>query len=203
MKVWIVTGGVASGKSKFCALLAEAAAGAVLFDSDREVRELLATPAVLAQLTEMLGTTVLDARGGLDRQALRGVVFGNEAARKALEALLHPVVYGKLAGLKAELEEGRNTQLLIAEVPLFYESASEFPADLVIVVATEATLQQQRLTGPRKLDPDTAGRIRSAQWPLSRKLEPADVIVWNEGSLPLLRLQATILAQQLKLNDGQ
>ena len=105
------------------------------------------------------------------------------------------VVRKALTALKARLEEGRNTQLLIAEVPLFYESAGEFPADLVIVVATEGTMQQQRLTGPRNLDPDTAGRIRSAQWPLSRKLEPADIVVWNEGSLPLLSLQARILVQ--------
>jgi len=42
-----------------------------------------------------------------------------------------------------------------------------------------------------------AERIGSAQWPLSRKLEPADVVVWNEGSLSLLNLQARILVQQL------
>jgi dephospho-CoA kinase len=203
MKVWIVTGGVASGKSQFCTFLHEAVPSSVRFDSDRTVHELLDSPAVAEAVAAEFGGETLNAEGRIDRQALRAVVFGQETARKRLESLLHPSVYQALETLRRQLEGERNTQLLIAEVPLFYESVSEFPADLVIVVATEATLQQQRLTGPRKLDPDTAGRIRSAQWPLSRKLEPADVIVWNEGSLPLLRLQATILAQQLKLNDGQ
>jgi dephospho-CoA kinase len=197
MKVWIVTGGVASGKSQFCKLVAEAVPGCVVFDSDRCVHELLEKPEVVRQVAGEFGPGVLDAGGRIDRQALRSQVFGNEAGRKRLERLLHPEVYRALTDLRSRLERERKTQLLIAEVPLFYESTGEFPADLVIVVATEATMQQQRLTGSRNLDPDTAERIRSAQWPLSRKLEPADIVVWNEGSLSLLSLQARILVQQL------
>jgi dephospho-CoA kinase len=200
MKVWIVTGGVASGKSRFCQYLAEATRSSVVFDSDRCVHDLLATQGVAERVAAEFGPGVLDASHRIDRKALGAVVFGDDAARKRLEAILHPEVARALATLRTRLEQERNTQLLIAEVPLFYESSGEFPADLVIVVATEGTMQQQRLTGPRNLDPDTAGRIRSAQWPLSRKLEPADVVVWNEGSLPLLSLQARILVQQLE-ND--
>lgn len=198
MKVWIVTGGVASGKSQFCTLLAGAAASAVVFDSDGAVHELLEDADVARQVGDAFGPGVFDAASKVSRSALRALVFGNEENRKRLEAILHPGVYRALASLKARLEQERNTQLLIAEVPLFYEAAAEFPADLVIVVATEATMQQQRLTGPRNLDPDTAERIRSAQWPLSRKLELADIVVWNEGSLSLLSLQARILVQQLE-----
>ncbi len=200
MKVWIVTGGVASGKSKFCQLVAELVPSAVVFNSDRVVHELLDTPEIAQKVASALGSHVLDSSGKVDKNALRSSVFEDETQRKRLESILHPGVYQALQSLKARLEEGRNTQLLIAEVPLFYESAGEFPADLVIVVATEGTTQQQRLTGPRNLDPDTAGRIRSAQWPLSRKLEPADIVVWNEGSLPLLSLQARILVQQLAID---
>jgi dephospho-CoA kinase len=203
MKLWIVTGGVASGKSQFCKLLAEAIPSAVIFDSDRVVHGLLDDPAIAQLVAAEFGRAVLDAGQKVDRQALRALVFGNDEARKRLEAILHPEVYRALVSLRTRLTQERNTQVLIAEVPLFYESPAEFPADLVIVVATEATMQQQRLTGPRNLDPDTAERIRSAQWPLSRKLEPADVVVWNEGSLPLLRLQARILVQQLESHNGQ
>jgi dephospho-CoA kinase len=198
MKMWIVTGGVASGKSQFCKLLLEAASSAVVFDSDRCVHELLGSPDVAERVAAEFGPGVLQPTGEVDRQALRAIVFGDETARKRLESLLHPEVVRSLTTLRTRLAGERNTQVLIAEVPLFYESVGEFPADLVIVVATEGAMQQQRLTGPRNLDPDTAGRIRSAQWPLSRKLEPADIVVWNEGSLPLLSLQATILVQQLE-----
>jgi dephospho-CoA kinase len=169
-----------------------------VFDSDRCVHELLGSPAMAQKVAEEFGAEVLDAEGKVNRKVLRSRVFEDEGARKRLESLLHPGVMAALTELKARLERDRNTQVLIAEVPLFYESVGEFPADLVIVVATEGTMQQQRLTGPRNLDPDTAERIRSAQWPLSRKMEPADIVVWNEGSLPLLSLQARILVQQLE-----
>src|SRR4051812_19111514 len=143
MKVWIVTGGVASGKSNFCRLLADAVPSAVVFDSDRCVHELLESEAVARQVAAEFGPGMLGADGRVERQALRAVVFGNDAARRRLESLLHPAVAQALADLRARLEQERNTQLLIAEVPLFYESAGEFPADLVIVVATEGAMQQQ------------------------------------------------------------
>lgn len=197
MKLWIVTGGIASGKSLFCQQLQEAVPASVLFSSDGVVHELLQTPALAAEIAAEFGPTVLAPSGGIDRQGLRAAVLEEGGARKRLEAILHPAVYRALESLRSQLDQKRNTQLLIAEVPLFYESRGQFPADLVIVVATGATLQQERLTGPRSLDPVTAERFRAAQWPLSRKLDPADKIVWNEGSLTLLELQARLLVQQL------
>lgn len=197
MKVWIVTGGIASGKSLFCQLLQKEVPTAALFSSDAVVHDLLETPQLADGLAAEFGRTILDREGRIDRQALRAAVLKEEGARKRLEAILHPAVYRTLEAQRSQLGQKRNTQLLIAEVPLFYESSGQFPADLVIVVATGATLQQERLTGPRSLDPVTAERFRAAQWPLSRKLDPADKIVWNEGSLTLLELQARILVQQL------
>jgi dephospho-CoA kinase len=197
MKTWIVTGGVASGKSQLCGHLKELVPDSIFFSSDEVVHGLLDEAESTQAISHEFGAGILEEEGRVSRAALRRLVFADPKARKRLESLLHPRVYRALEQMKDRLEQDRNTQLLIAEIPLFYEASAEFPADLVIVVATGATLQQERLTGPRSLDPDTAERIRAAQWPLSRKLEPADRIVWNEGSLALLKLQAKILVQQL------
>ena len=197
MKTWIVTGGIASGKTLFSQMLRRALPSAALFSSDEAVAALLKDPEVIMRLKQTFGAQILTESGEISRTALRQIVFQDNDRREELEAILHPLVYAALERFQAELAGGRNTQLLIAEVPLFYESRGEFPSALVIVVATGATLQQERLTGPRSLDPDTAERIRAVQWPLSRKLDPADKVVWNEGSLPLLELQAQILVQQL------
>src|SRR5215212_1637045 len=118
MKLWIVTGGVASGKSQFCRLLAEAIPSAVIFDSDRVVHELLESPVIAQLVAAEFGPTVLDAAQKIDRQALRGLVFGSDEGRKQLEAILHPEVYRALVSLRGRLEQERNTQVLIAEVPL-------------------------------------------------------------------------------------
>lgn len=197
MKTWIVTGGIASGKTLFSQMLKRALPSAVLFSSDQVVSGLLREREVIQILKQAYGPDILTESGEISRSAMRQIVFDNEKRRQELEAILHPRVYAALECLQSELAAGRNTELLIAEVPLFYESRGEFPSALVIVVATGATLQQERLTGPRSLDPDTAERIRAAQWPLTRKLDPADKVVWNEGSLTLLDLQAQLLAKQL------
>lgn len=73
----------------------------------------------------------------------------------------------------------------------------------MIVVAVGTTVQMERLTGQRGLDVATAERICAAQWPLSRKLEAANKVIWNEGSSELLKLQAQLLLQQLDTDNGK
>ena len=196
MKTWIVTGGAASGKSTFCRLLQARVPGSHLFSSDEEVHKQLARQPVKEELVAGFGPGVLDSNGEVSRPFLRAVVFADLQARARLEGLLHPLVREAFSAVKEELLSGRKAQLLIAEVPLFYESPVVFAADQVIVVATGPDVQQERLTGPRGLDAETASRIRSVQWPLSRKLDPADKVVWNEGSPRMLELQADLLASQ-------
>lgn len=204
MKTWIVTGGAASGKSTFARLLHELAEPALLFSSDEAVHELLGRTEVVQKLAEVFGPQIVQAKGAIDRAKLRELVFrdGDEGPRRLLEGILHPMVRAELEKLR---EEGgvKKAQLLIAEVPLFYESAYDYQADLVIVVAVGPTVQMERLTGQRGLDKATAERICAAQWPLSRKLEAADKVIWNEGSAELLKLQAQLLLQQLDTENGK
>jgi dephospho-CoA kinase len=204
MKTWIVTGGAASGKSTFARLLHELAESALHFSSDETVHELLGRPEVVEKLKAAFGPQILDAAGAVDRGKLREIVFkeGAESPRRLLEGILHPLVRTELEKLR---EEGgvKKAQLLIAEVPLFYESAYDYQADLVIVVAVGPAIQMERLTGQRGLDKATAERICAAQWPLSRKLDAADKVIWNEGSAELLKLQAQLLLQQLDTENGK
>ncbi len=205
MKTWIVTGGAASGKSTFARLLGELADGAMLYSSDASVHRLLGKPEMAAILSKEFGVQVLNEKKEVDRVRLREAVFdgADQEKRKRLEALLHPLVRADFESVRTEAEQGKKTQLLIAEVPLFYESAHDYQADLVIVVAVGPTVQLERLTGQRGLDPETAERIRSAQWPLSRKLDAAPKVLWNEGSAELLKLQAQLLLQQLDIENGK
>lgn len=197
MKTWIVTGGAASGKSHFCRLLGEMSPHVVVFSSDEAVHQIYQAPESAAALAKILEPSVLGPDGLISRPALRELAFRDSTVRAKLEKFLHPQVYAKLADLVRETREAGKAQVLIAEVPLFYESGSDFPADAVIVVASEARVQHDRMTGERGLNADTAQRILDIQWPLRRKLELADKVVWNEGSLELLRFQAQLLLQQL------
>jgi dephospho-CoA kinase len=203
MKTWIVTGGAASGKSTFARLLRDLADEALLFSSDEAVHELLGRPEVVEQVSAAFGPQIVGPGGEIDRPKLRETVFkgADEGPRRMLEGILHPLVRDELGKLREEALV-KKAQLLIAEVPLFYESAYDYQADLVIVVAVGTTIQMERLTGQRGLDVVTAERICAAQWPLSRKLEAADKVIWNEGSAELLKFQAQLLLQQLDADNG-
>lgn len=196
MKTWVITGGVASGKSMFCEMLLTLQPEAVLFSSDEIVHDLLGAEEVVKQVSQIFDSTILDVQGAIDRTILRDRAFSNEKGRKQLEALLHPMVYAQLD--KDRLKASENgVQLFIAEVPLFYETKSQFQADLVILVAACDTFQRRRLMELRGLDADAVQRVLSAQLPLKRKLAMAQSVVWNECSPDLLQAQAQLLLQQL------
>ena len=94
-----LTGGIASGKSTVSALFADL--GAVVIDSDVLAREVVArgTPG-LERVVAEFGTSLLTSEGDLDRPAMAALVFGDEAARKRLEAIIHPLVRERVVALE-------------------------------------------------------------------------------------------------------
>ncbi len=101
-----LTGGIASGKSTVSAILAEL--GAVVIDADRLAREVVAkgTPG-LAQVVEAFGPEVLTPDGEMDRAKVGEIVFNDEAKRKVLEGIVHPLVFERYAELEASAPDGR------------------------------------------------------------------------------------------------
>ena len=127
-----LTGGVASGKSTVAAILAESL-GAVVVDADLLAREVVrpGTPG-LAAVLEAFGPAVLAADGTLDRPALGAVVFADEAARRRLEGILHPLIRARAAR-----DRGRGAgpdALVVHDIPLLAETGQADRFDAVVVV---------------------------------------------------------------------
>src|SRR5438309_4316843 len=100
-----LTGGIGAGKSVVAARLAEL--GAVVIDSDRLAREVVAPGTDgLAEVVAAFGTGVLGTDGALDRPALARVVFADPAARARLENIIHPRVRARAAELAAAAPPG-------------------------------------------------------------------------------------------------
>lgn len=92
MKVVVVTGGIGSGKSLVCSLLAQK--GIPVYDSDSVAKRLYDTdPVLLGQIVELFGNSILSEDGKLDRKSLAAIVFAHEDKLEALEALVHPAVF--------------------------------------------------------------------------------------------------------------
>lgn len=175
-----LTGGIATGKSYIRARLAELSAATI--DADVVARDVVAPgqPA-LAAIVARFGPVVLTPRGDLDRRALGAVVFQDDGARRALEAIVHPAVYAAIAEwLEASAAAGR--ALAVADIPLLYETGREGDFDRVIVAACSPDEQVRRVVARDKISEGEARQRLAAQWPIERKTARADFVIDTSGS---------------------
>ena len=172
-----LTGGIGSGKSTVSALLAER--GAVVVDADRIAREVLApgTPGLAAVVTEF-GPGVEAPDGSLDRAALAGVVFADDAARQRLDALVHPLVRQRTAELVAAAP---HDAVVVNDVPLLVETGQAGSYDLVLVVEADVETRVARLIGRGLSEADAHARI-AAQATDEQRRAAADVVLDNSGT---------------------
>lgn len=190
MLVFGLSGGIASGKSTACRILARLCPGAVIFDADACVHRLLATDAAtVAAVVARFGKDVLDEAGGVDRKVLRGRVFGDDTARKDLEALLHPRVREECLESLASARK-LPASLFVADIPLLFENAFDLGQDGNLLVAAGLPTRLKRLRERSGLDDATAEAILAAQMPQEEKLRRANHVFWNEG--PPLVLEAQL-----------
>lgn len=174
-----LTGGIGSGKSAVANRLT--ALGAVLIDSDRIAREVVAPGSEgLAEIVAAFSDRVLDPSGALDRAALGALVFGDEAARRRLEAITHPRVRARAAELAAGAPPDA---VVVNDVPLLVEVGLAPTYHLVVVVQTAVTTRLARLARDRGMDPAEAERRIAAQADDARRQAAADVLLTNDGTL--------------------
>ncbi len=182
MDVIGLTGGIAAGKSAVAARFAEL--GARIIDADALAREVVetGTPA-LAAIVERFGPGVLDATGALDRAALGAIIFGDDAQRLALNAIVHPAVREAYARRVAAIEAEDPAAVTIYDVPLLAEAraASEFSA--VIVVDAPAATRIERLVTLRGMERPAAEARVAAQIPDAERRAMADHVIDASGSL--------------------
>jgi dephospho-CoA kinase len=178
-----LTGGIASGKSSVARLLVDL--GAVLIDGDALAREVVArgTPG-LAQVVEEFGDHLLTPDGDLDRAALGRIVFADEAARRRLEAITHPLIFVRYAELEAAAPPGA---LVVHDIPLLAESGRADTFDEVIVVDAPPELQVERMMRDRGWTREEAESRIAAQASREDRLAIATYVIENAGSLADLR----------------
>ena len=195
MSAVAITGGIATGKSTFTRLFA-AATGAPAFDTDACARRLLENDAdALTAVRAEFGPGVFTPDGAaIDRAALRAVVFGDSALRRALEEILHPRVRAEWQGwLEGHLQRTPDA-LLVVEIPLLYETGAAGFFDQVIVVGCGLPVQMRRLIETRRLSEDMARQIIASQLPLTEKISQCHHLIWNDGSEDSLQAQAALCA---------
>ena len=181
-----ITGGIACGKSLVGAFLAEQ--GVPVCDADALVHGLMeAGQPVHGQIVDAFGRGVLLPEGAIDRRALGQAIFQDPAARRRLNAIVHPKVIAAWRQWLAEREkEGDRAAVVI--VPLLYEIGDGGSWDAVLCVSAPEDFQIRRLEERGLSRTDAVSRIR-AQMDVGEKTAKADYVVVNKGSRAVLRRQ--------------
>lgn len=194
MLIIALTGGAATGKSAVAGMLLAAwgdRAGS--FSADAAVHELLTRDSIKRKVGEVFGSGVFDASGGINRAALREIVFRDESLRRELEGMLHPQV--QAMGRQAQQDAAANRkECFVHEIPLLYEVDSQIERQHDVVVAASEETQRRRLQENRGLDPETIELLLRSQMPLDQKMARADFVIWNDAGVAELEEQVRLLA---------
>ena len=189
-----LTGGIAAGKSTVRQSLARRATMRV-FDADAAVRRLLDhDPVILSGIRECFGKNFIAPDGKPDRARLREAIYADTEARSGLEGLLHPPVRKEWMTLREECLASEVH--LLADIPLLYETRAQHYFDVVVVVGSSPGTQLARLES-RGIDRAMGEAMLASQWPIGQKVERADFVIWNDGSMAALGRQTELLANQL------
>ena len=187
-----ITGGIGSGKSAVTDHLETM--GITVVDADKVARVVVepGTPGLDA-ITEYFGTGILLADGGLDRAALRKIVFDNPDERKVLEGITHPRIRDEIA---RQLSEASSHYVVLSS-PLLLESGQNTFADYLVVVDVPEEVQLKRTMARDDNSEALVKQIMAAQLDRQTRLSRADTSITNDGTLEVLYERVDVLHADL------
>jgi dephospho-CoA kinase len=179
-----LTGGIATGKSTVAEMLVKR--GALLVDADQIARDVVVPGSeVLVKIEtffmEQYQLNVVQENGALDRKTLGELVFSNPHAKEALNSMIHPPIRKQIIERIQTLERENPQKLIIADIPLLFESKYDYMFDEVMLVYVSRQTQLQRLMNRDGITLEQAEQRIAAQLPIDEKRKLASVIIDNSG----------------------
>lgn len=195
-RIWILglTGGIACGKSSASAFLA--GMGAEVIDADRISRAVTAPGGeALPAIMREFGPGVFDAEGRLDRRELGRLVFADDAQRRRLEGIIHPLVQQQTFQRIRELDAA-GVSCAVLDVPLLYETGMDVLCDEVWLLAVPHEEQLRRVMERDSLSEEQALERIESQMPMEEKQGRCDRVIWTNRSIQLTQRELEALWQQ-------
>jgi dephospho-CoA kinase len=174
-----LTGGIATGKTYVLEQFRRR--GVPCLDADDLAHGVMAPGTEATMAIGARFGDVLAADGAVDRRKLAPIVFADAAARRDLEAIVHPAVYRAIAAGLRGFELIGDAPLAIVAIPLLYETgrASDFAG--VIATICPPAVQMARLQA-RGLSEEAARQRLAAQMPADEKARRADYVIDTAGT---------------------
>src|SRR5215212_6363939 len=176
-----LTGNIASGKSEVARMLSDR--GATVIDADELAREAVAPDTqAFRDIIKRWGKDVLDDEGGLDRSALRRIVFADQHELDALNRIVHPGVT-RLRDREIALAKERGDAIVVCVIPLLFERNLVEEYECIVLVDAPRPVRLERLVATRGLEETDAMNMIASQMPAELKRARADYCIDNNGSL--------------------
>ena len=199
-----LTGGIGSGKSTVAGMLTDH--GAALIDADAISRATTAAGgAAIAAIAAQFGPDAINANGAMNRDVMRQRVFDDPAAKRQLEAIIHPLVSQESAR-QVELALQTGVAWVVFDIPLLVESTRwRQQLDQVLVVDCEEATQISRVMTRESTQHgdsqgwtrDAVGKVIAQQASRAQRRAAADWVIYNDG------LDLTHLAEQVQKMAGR
>jgi dephospho-CoA kinase len=191
-----LTGGIGSGKTAVSNLLAQLGAGIV--DTDLIAHQITAPGGkAIPLIQDHFGAEFIDSSGALDRAKMRSLVFQNLEAKKALEAITHPLIRQETLRQAVQLADAGVPYLLLV-VPLLIESGTWIDQiDYLVVVDCPEETQIQRVMHRSNLSRTEVEAILKAQASRQERLALANAVIDNQGKLSELKTAVQELHQKI------
>jgi len=175
-----LTGGIASGKSTVGKLFT--GFNVTVIDADLLAREVVKPGTEgLREVAAHFGDQVLAQDGTLDRGKLGAHIFTDDAARKELDAILHPRI-ARLAKERIEAAQDTSTPYVVYEAALLVELGTYREFSKLVVVSADPELQVRRVMKRNGLTESEARDRLASQFPLAQKLAVADYVIKNDNN---------------------
>lgn len=191
-----LTGGIGSGKTTFAALLAER--GAHVIDADLLGRQALkpGRPAWHSVVDQFGDEILVPHTMDIDRRLLAERVFSDRRKLATLNAIVHPVIVGRIA---EELEAlSGSDEIVVLDAALIVEMGLQEVVDVVVVVVAERTRRRDRLVGSRGMSLEDITARMNAQASTEDLIAKADIVVHNDGTLEALAREADRVYSELR-----
>lgn len=200
MRVYGLTGGIASGKSRVAAAFGEL--GARVLDADRIAREVVAPGSgTLDAIVARFGAELLAADGSLDRRRLRERIFANPQEREDLNAIVHPAIEHRSMALLGDLARD-GVQVVIYEASLLVESNFDLGFAGLIVVDAPESVQVERLMRRDGITRSEALAVLASQATRQQRLARADHVIDNGGEWEQTRVRIRKLWDDLRATEN-
>lgn len=194
-----LTGSIGMGKSETARMFARA--GVPVFDSDAAVHDLMA-PGGAAVAPVVRAFPGVDGQDGIDRKKLGARVFGDREKLERLESILHPLVAERRqAFFEAAQKDGH--AMVVADVPLLFETGGEQACDYTVVVSAAPEVQRARVLARPGMTPDRLAAILEKQMPDGEKRRRADFVVQTDRGFDYAEQQVRDIIRKIEENRQQ